>query len=246
MVIVFVCILLMGNLSANTWYDRKAEGWHWYEDRPVSKDPSQKEHSLEDQPTSSKEQLKAFQEDLEEALATAILKPTKKNVRHYMKMQQIAVQQAEKFQAAWKKVLLMNPDLDPTLQGRPISRVGIRTYEQMKKEDLEFFLSEVSKNHALVFFYEGTCPISQAQAVIARKYADKYGFSLISIATDGVVLDNLPDSIIGYDLVHKLNPKHIPALMLLDPEKERAYPAAYGIASMDIISENLRSQFNRK
>ena len=132
-------LILFYPLSAG-WYERKAEGWFWHEDRP-SKKEAEKEEPIPKEMT-AEEKLTEMRKELEESLAEAILNPTEDNIYAYMELQQIMTAKASKFSSVWRKMLLSHPELDETLKGRPVSRYGIQLYNKQRSDDLKKLISE--------------------------------------------------------------------------------------------------------
>jgi len=235
-----VITLLSSSLHAG-WYDRKAEGWHWYED-PARK-TEKKETSAPIQPLPAKEQLSKMREELEEKLAEAILNPTEKNLYAYMELQKQLVEKSSIFAHNWSRLLLAHPDLDATITGRPVSRYGIQIHDKQRNDNLKKLINDLAKDHLLCFFYEGSSKVSQAQAKILVDYSKLTGLRIIPMCVDGYYLENLPDSKPGTEMAVNLGVSHFPAVYMLNPKTEVITPIAFGITAMDTLGRNIELQF---
>ncbi len=100
--------------SEKSFYDDHARGWHWYEAGTISAhDKNQKENiSLQAKALSATEELKRYQEELEEAKAKAVLHPTSRNVLAYQEMQFEMTQKAGEFSEVWMRNVYKNPSID--------------------------------------------------------------------------------------------------------------------------------------
>jgi conjugal transfer pilus assembly protein TraF len=239
-------ILFQLPLTAS-WLERKAEGWAWYEE--IQKRENQEE-SLEERdveivthsPTAV-ETAAQIRKNLEEKLAQAVLEPTEENIAIYMYEQQKWINQSAKFATLWSKVLLQHPTLDATHEF-PVSQYGIQLYKQMEQEKRSTLMQKLNSHYGLFFIYEGKSQSSQAFALVVLEFAKKYGWEIIAISRDGILLDGFSDNHPDNGTIQKLGIEHFPSLFLVHPKKGDIRPISYGLASIDRIERNIELQFS--
>lgn len=238
---LFVVILSAGIFSCSleaSWLDRKAEGWAWYEDKEK---PAIETEKQEMQKT-SQEQLAEAKKLLEEKLADAMIDPTNENLMSYMLEQKKWLQQSAKFAHVWEKVLLQNPELDPTI-AHPVTHYGIQLKKEIDNENNRQFITKLSEENGLFFFYEGNSKMSQALAMVIKKFSEKYNWSVIAISVDGNTLNEFKNSKVDNGVSKKFGVSVFPALFVVDPKEQTATPVAYGFASLDQIENKILLQF---
>lgn len=236
------------------WLERKAEGWFWYEDKAKqveqTESPSPKEMPLppvlekhESPPLlTAAEEMALLRKDLEEKLAEAILRPTVENVAAYMKMQNVWINQSAQFSQAWVKNLLQYPELDGRLTDFPVTQYGVQVQKQIIKEDREARIQELAKNHGLFFFYEGKHKVSQACAIVVKEFAQKYAWQVIAITCDGEYLAGFDHHQLDTGIRQRLGVQALPALFLVEPQRQVALPIGYGLVAIDQIEANIDLQ----
>ena len=102
-----------------SWQNRHAEGWAWYHD--PKKEPEQKK--VEEKPQDPIVSLDKAKEELERALAKAILEPTNENVLVYMTLQKKWINQSADFAHIWQRNILGHPELASLT---PTSQYGVQ------------------------------------------------------------------------------------------------------------------------
>ncbi|HUX79814.1 MAG TPA: conjugal transfer protein TraF, partial [Alphaproteobacteria bacterium] len=124
------CLLLTSKHTHATYYDRKAEGWHWYEDKYQKVEIREQKKSsqvVEDQKEIKKSEgdktqndprlrLGAFKKEVERLKAIAVLNPTYHNVKAYMVIQKELMDRGTRFAQRWMEVVYTTPKLDYTLR----------------------------------------------------------------------------------------------------------------------------------
>ncbi|MBT4879503.1 MAG: type-F conjugative transfer system pilin assembly protein TraF [Alphaproteobacteria bacterium] len=231
LVTLFSCSAL--DLHAS-FYNLKAEGWHWYEHKTPDTKPQRRMKKVKD---SSVHLLKAFQERLENLKATAVINPTFENVKSYMEIQRVLLERASKFSETWLQVLFTTPHLDYSLK-HPTSQVGRHVYLEEEQKKLELQIHALSKTHGLFFIFKGTCPYAQKFAPIVKVFSKKYGWSVIAISVDGLPLPEFKNPRKKYGILKALQIKHTPTLLAIEPKTNKIYPL--NIGTQDQIEERIR------
>ena len=150
------------------WGDYR-RGWHFYEDPEPEVTPPQKlpPRAKEATPESRPPELVEFarlQKRLEDYRNIAIIRPTEANVRRYMELEASVVRQASYFSEVAQRVAWSTPDLDMTLQGRPVNARGIEVFDREQAQTRNQSLAALARTHVLFFFFRSDCPYCHAFA----------------------------------------------------------------------------------
>jgi conjugal transfer pilus assembly protein TraF len=243
--LVFTLGLFTSNLQAH-WIDRKAEGWAFYEDieKPKIEKPIEPSIQVVAPLKTAKEELDEQKQLVEEKLAQAILYPTTENLLDYMAIQQKVVNQGSLFANTWVKALLNHPELDARLQEFPTSQYGIQVQKQVVQKKKEQLIQALTQNYGLFFFYEGDNPVSQAFALVVQAFQAKYGWEVLAISKDHVIIPEFANNQIDNGTIKNLGVTYFPSLYLVDPLRQNVIPIGFGLASMDQLETNLFMQMS--
>lgn len=226
-------------LIEGAWIDRKAEGWAWYEDKKISKEAP--EHIKNEDETAQKK-LSDIKNQLEERLAEAVLNPSEQNIREYMVEQKKWLDRSSFFANIWGRVLLLNPELDPTATHYPVTQYGIQLQNQIDYENKKSTIAALSKEYGLFFFYEGESKISQGLAQVIKSFSESYNWLAIAISVDGTLIESFQNSKIDNGIAKKLHITTFPAVFIINPRTQVAIPIAFGLVSLDQIEHNIITQ----
>ncbi len=158
-IITLLIFLLSCYDARSAFFDRKAEGWHWYED-PAKKKEKERQEQLDDSnpPIGPKAQLDAFKQEISHAKAKALMDPSYENIKSYMLIQKEMMDKATAFSNRWKEVLYTSPDLDYTIK-HPVSQAARHVYLDLEKQKTEKAIHALSKTHGLL----GVCIVKIGQ-----------------------------------------------------------------------------------
>lgn len=229
---------LCGSAEAS-WIDRKAEGWAWYEDKEEEK--AKVDHSKAFK--TAQEQIAEAKKLLEEKLAEAMINPTEQNVMDYMIEQNKWLHQSTLFARVWGKVLLQNPELDPTVTS-PVTQYGIQIQKELDNERNRMLIGNLAKKNGLFFFYEGNSKTSQGFAKVVRLFSSKYDWNVVAISVDGTILEEFQNSKLDNGISKQMKVSNFPALFIVNPREKSAIPVAYGLTSLDQIEQKIILQFS--
>lgn len=223
------------NSQSKAYYNDRERGWYWYED-PSDVEEEEPEKVAPDaivvQPVpvlSPREILKKQGEQWEDALATAILNPTKENYLTYLAMTSKIQQQSQDFSTGFKQAIWVSPEYDYTLTKPRNTQAIIAQNEQESKLD-ENELYRLSQQNGLIFFFRSDCPFCHRFAPILKKFSERYGFSIIPVSLDGKGLPEYPYPKPNYEMGRKLNVSVVPALFMVNPDTNAVSAVGYGYA----------------
>ena len=188
-------LIMLGTLTASAqdgprryWSDTW-RGWHFYEDpspdveaKPATS-PKALTPAVPTLPPKAPE-LAAFerlQKAVEETRNIAIMQPTEANVRRYMELESQVVERASYFADVAQRVAWATPELDPTLQGRPVGAKALEVFEQQQLADRSRSIADLGRDHVLFFFYRADCPYCHAFAPTLEAFQVRHGIKVVAI-----------------------------------------------------------------
>jgi conjugal transfer pilus assembly protein TraF len=238
------CLALTANPTAATYYDRKAEGWHWYEDR-YQKAEIREEKKKTDKSNRNETQndplirLEAFRKEVNRLKAIAVLNPTFHNVKAYMVIQKELMDRGTRFAQKWMEVVYTTPKLDYTLH-HPTSQAARHVYLDQEREKMETQIRALSKTHGLFFFYSSQCAYCKQFAPIVKAFSEKYHWEVLPISLDGEVLPEFPNAKSDNGAAMALGVQSVPTLLAVEPKTGKVIPLSHGMSTHDQIEDRIR------
>ena len=223
-------------------------GWHFYEEPepddeavPPPKAITAPSSPATTVPSKAPElvQFERLQKTLEEYRNIAIIKPTEANVRRYMELEAKVVAQASYFADVAQRVAWATPELDPTLQGRPVNAKALEVFEQEQLTSRSHSIAELGKDHVLFFFFRGDCPYCHAFAPTLETFQARYGINVVAISVDGGSMPGFPYARTDNGIAHTLNVTQVPALFLAQPYTGKIMPIGFGMLSESQLLERI-------
>jgi conjugal transfer pilus assembly protein TraF len=234
---------IIGSSFKLAFFERHAEGWHWYEEPPRDnkieerkKTPSGRDLSFSSPPPTEK--IEAQRKELETKLHTAILEPSHENIITYILAQKALMDQSQRFSEVWKEVVLRTPSLDETLV-HPVDQNARHIYYQERHQDITRHIKTLSQEYGLFFFFKGTCAYCHHFAPIVKDFAKKHGWSVLAVSLDGGTLPEFPEARRDNGMATRLQVSHVPALIAFHPSSGQMIPLAYGLVSESEIEERI-------
>ncbi len=230
-----------------SFFEKRAEGWHWYEnrlrlnDRKTSKREEEKNSSGGSSSSSAPtptEKIEAQRKALETKLHTAILEPSDENLITYIMAQKALMDQSQRFSEVWKKVVLNTPSLDETLI-HPVDQNARHIYYDEQRNKLSKKIQALASEYGLFFFFRKNCSYCHYFAPIVKRFADKHNWSVLAISLDGGILPEFPHAKGDNGISERLGISHVPALIALHPKTRKLIPLAYGFVSENEIEERI-------
>lgn len=245
--------------SAPYWIDAW-RGWHFYED-PV---PNEADEAPNPPPTRSRTgtplgrgekpapppmpsaiaapeliEFERLKKSLEDLRNIAIMRPTEANVRSYMALEASVVARASYFADVAQRVAWATPELDPTLQGRPVNAKALEVFEVQQRTDRTSAVAELGRDHVLFFFFRSDCPYCHAFAPILQAFEARLGLQIVPVSLDGGTLPGFPRARRDNGIARTLRVTQVPALFLAQPFSGRITPIGFGVLSESQLLERL-------
>lgn len=218
-----------------SFFERKAEGWHWYRDQESEIREQESGRKLTQTPTQAIEKQR---KNLETKLHAAIVEPTPENLMAYITAQKTLMDQSQRFSEMWKQVVMTTPSLDETLQ-HPVDQNAQHIYYAEKNKELTKRIKALAKEYGLFFFFKGKCPYCHDFAPIVKHFAKKHGWSVLSVSMDGGTVAEFPNARVNNGIATRLQVAHVPALIAFHPRSGKMIPLAYGMVSESEIEERI-------
>lgn len=220
--------------------DDKLIGFHWYNDEILL---NNSEKNNKEELISFSDQLKKYQQLLNEAQAAAVLYPTELNIKNYIILQNIAANNASYFSSLWQKVLLNNPDINYQIN-HPTQAMAQSLMTERHEQDQKKAIALIAEKYGIFFFYRGKESLDQMLSKTLKSIADQYHLTVLGISIDGVMLSdfniNRADS--GQATMLKVN--YFPAILLIDPLSGVSQPLAYGFIAEDELKRRFLDFLN--
>lgn len=233
-------------IPARYWSDAW-RGWHFYEDpepdaedRPV---PPPQTTTPAARPKASRPpeivEFELLQKSLEETRHIAIMRPTEANVRRYMELESRVVARASTFADVAQRVAWATPELDPTLQGRPVNAKAIEVFEQQQMSQRTESIGTLGRDHVLFFFFRGDCPYCHAFAPTLGAFEARYRIKVVAISVDGGTMPGFPDARRDNGIATTLKVSQVPAVYLAQPFTGKIMPIGFGVLSESQLLERI-------
>lgn len=237
------------------FYDRKSEGWFWYEVDPVEEEidlpkpeplpiPAPASEVAEQKPAKAEPQVKAFSAEwfrvnLPKYKDAAWDNPTIENVQTYMYLQRYAIDRSEQFADTTQLAVIGDPFLDESSR-RPGATFASDNLDRLAGQAKDELLQTVSSKAGVFFFYESECPQCEVQAPLIKNLEVNNGFTVVPISVDGSELPDNPFDFYNVDGGHakKLGVQTYPAIFLATPDGEFE-PVGQGAFSLPELRQRI-------
>ena len=130
-------------------------------------------------------ELERLQKRLEDARKIAVMNPTEANVLRYLQLEAKVVRQASYFGDVAQRLGWAHPELNLSLEGRPVNAKAIEVFERSRSERAAQSIAELARDHVVFFFFRGDCPYCHAYAPTLRAFEDQTGLKVVAVSLDG-------------------------------------------------------------
>lgn len=237
------------------WNQRHAEGWFWrdldpekpeVEDEPEKKaemiNPNTLYPSMTDPLVDPLAALEKVQKAVEISKARAVLQPTTENIMNYLRVQDELFKKSTLLADNWQRTVWRNPSLDYN-QVRPYSPVALTAYNKAFKKDRREALRNIAKEYGLYFVIAESCPYCHAMAPYLKRFADNYGFTVITVTIDGGTVPEFPNAKYSPEFAEQLNVKITPAIIIAKPDENIIQPISYGFIDLKELESRIYRLF---
>ena len=235
----------LGDSQRPYWYDGW-RGWHFYED-PPSEEPAPTARpapAIPPLPTAPSRppalvEFERLQKTLEDLRNIAIMRPTERNVRRYMELEMQVVNRASYFADVAQRVAWATPELDPTLQGRPVNAQALEVFDQQQRAGRSTSVESLGRDHVLFFFYRSDCPYCHAFAPTLQAFEARHGIQVVAVSVDGAPMPGFPKARPDNGIATALKVTQVPAVFLAQPFTGKITPIGFGVLSESQLLERI-------
>lgn len=237
--------------AEGTYWGDAWRGWHFYEEplaepevteaRPTPSRPLPKPAAPRPEPPRPPElvEFERLQKTLEEYRNIAIMRPTEANVRRYMVLESQVVSRASYFADVAQRVAWATPELDPTLQGRPVNAKALEVFEQRQLSERSRTVASLGQDHVLFFFYRSDCPYCHAFAPTLAAFQERHGLQVVAVSIDGGPMPGFPAARRDNGIATTLKVTQVPAVYLAQPFTGKITPIGFGVLSESQLLERI-------
>ncbi len=232
------------------WNKRHAEGWFWrdldpevvdVEEAPVKPamvNPNTLYPDITQPLQNPLDTLEALQKVVETSKARAVLQPTPENIMNWIAVQNELLRKNTLFADNWQRLVWQNPEYDYT-QVRPSNPVALKAYSQSYNSDRRQALRDIAKDFGLYFVVSSSCVYCHEMAPYLKRFADTYGFTVISVSTDGGAVKEFPSPMYSPEFSEQLGVQSTPAIILAKPSEGVIEPISYGFISLQELEARI-------
>lgn len=230
----------------DTW-----RGWHFYEDpvpepeparsvppKPAGPPATSRDPRRDPRPPELLE-LERLRRRVEDLRGIAVMRPTEANVRRYMELEAKVVAQASTFADVAQRVAWTTPELDPSLQGRPVNAKALEVFEARQMGDRSRSITELGRDHVLLFFFRGDCPYCHTFAPTLEAFQGRHGIRVEAVSLDGGALPGFASARRDNGAATALRVAQVPAVYLAQPLTGRIVPIGFGVLSESQLLERI-------
>lgn len=212
-------------------------GWHFYEAPRLP--PKPPPEPVGPSPPAELLAFKQLQQTLEDYKNIAIMRPTFFNVRRYMTLEAQVTSRASAFADMAQRIAWSNPELDPTLQGRPVNAQALEVFEAMQQNQRFEQVAQLSKDHVLLFFYRSDCPYCHTFAPTLLALQNRLNLQVEAVSLDGGALPGFSKFRHDNGISRTLQVSQVPAVFLAQPFTGQVTLIGYGVLSETQLLERL-------
>ncbi len=227
-------VLSLGDAAlGEPYFDQRERGWFWYEPLPLRKDGARPGNP------EGRRTVEQIRKRGEELFETALLFPTRENVRAYMEHQKRVLERSEEFAQVWKRVLWETPALDATVD-HPVSAAGAEISRNLERSARDRVIERISRVGKLVFFFRSDCPFCRGQAEVIKTLERRHGIGVLAASLDGKGLYPLYTNFVnGAAQAARLGVDRVPALFLFVPSRSKIVRIGTGYLTLGEIRRRL-------
>jgi conjugal transfer pilus assembly protein TraF len=227
---------------SDTW-----RGWHFYEEpepefehrAPPPPRPARSPSKLVPNRPAELIEFERLQKALEETRHIAVMRPTEANVRRYMELEAQVVSRASTFADMAQRIAWASPNLDPTLQGRPVNAKALEVFDQLQMAQRSESIGALGRDHVLLFFFRGDCPYCHAFAPTLQAFQARHGIRVVAVSVDGGSMPGFADARRDNGISRTLQVSQVPAVYLAQPFTGVITPIGFGVLSEAQLLERI-------
>jgi conjugal transfer pilus assembly protein TraF len=184
-------------------------------------------------------EFEQLQKRLEEYRNIAIIRPTEDNVRRYMQLEAQVVRQASYFSDVAQRVAWATPDLDMTLQGRPVNSRAIEVFDREQAQSRKLSRWRSGAHARPVLLLPIGLPVLPRLRAHAGGLQARFGIQIVPISVDGKGLPNFPSSAATTASRAPCRSPRCRRIFLAEPFTGKITPIGFGVLSESQLVERI-------
>lgn len=209
------------------FFNTKDEGWHFYHDPKFMPSKKEDKTASKQTPHNAPKSLKELRTKAEALLEEAVWNPTLQNIGRYQRLQKHIMEKSERFAQLWAENLLLEPDLDSTIDA-PTSYYGILAQKEEAAHHKQKNIHKIAETYALVLLIDDAY-LSKQLHTIVTSMATEHKIPLVTVDA-------------RYDSEHQKTQwkiKRIPALIIVERSSSTASVVTYGLQAQDALEKRM-------
>ncbi|GAB6071494.1 hypothetical protein JCM30760_25920 [Thiomicrorhabdus hydrogeniphila] len=180
-----------------------------------------------------------IQKKLKELLHIAYVNPSDENLYNYIAFQNQVTNKAAIFADKWQRVLWLSPELDYS-QKHPTARMAKAVSNQTLNKNRDFNLEHLkAEGYGIFFFYKNDCQYCHQMKYPLRLLAQSTKMDVMSIAVDGNISDQFPNSVADNGQAESLGVTQTPTIMLVNTKTKDIQPISTGWVSLQELEKRI-------
>jgi conjugal transfer pilus assembly protein TraF len=230
-----------------SWYnqsiwDNPNRDYKWYPPEPTEQKPAPNPppKPVEQKPKAFKD-LKTVEEvsaELTRLQNKAVMSKKPADVLDFLKFQTAMMDSSSEFGDVLRRVVWANPEVDYS-QRSPSNEKAILKKAERRLAIERQTVAELSKEHALFFFFKGSCPYCHQVGPVLRDFSEKTGIQILPISLDGGSLPDFENPKVDQVLSQEFGVKAVPAIYLVSKNTSQVQAISFGVIAQNDLLERI-------
>jgi conjugal transfer pilus assembly protein TraF len=151
------------------------------------------------------------------------------------------IAQASAFAEVAQRLAWTTPELDPTLQGRPVNARALEVFDSQQLGDRSRTAADLGRDHVLLFFFRSDCPYCHAIAPMLEAFQARHGIRVEAVSVDGGPMPGFANARKDNGIGAALRVSQVPAVYLAQPFTGRIVTLGFGVLSESQLLERIAS-----
>ena len=229
--------------SEGDWYAHAQDIWtnsdrefQWYPDGKAAEKESPQAQKQQAQ-QNELAQFEMLQKQLDSARKVAIMNPTEANLKRYIQLQEMAMNQAATFTDQWQRVIWQNPSLDYSQRSRPTNQLAVQQYDANRQQEKQRAIRELAGQSGILFIFKSDCPYCHAMAPVMQQFASMYNIKVMPVSIDGRGIPGYPSALPDNGIAQRLGVSSVPAVFVMDTKTKEFKPMGFGVMSQTMLED---------
>ena len=156
-----------------------------------------------------------------------------------MELEAQVVSRASTFADMAQRIAWASPELDPSVQGRPVNAKALEVFDQLQMAQRSEAIGALGRDHVLLFFFRGDCPYCHAFAPTLQAFQARHGIRVVAVSVDGGSMPGFAGARRDNGISRTLQVSQVPAVYLAQPFTGVITPIGFGVLSEAQLLERI-------